>query len=387
MACFHTQAAGVVSDGSAGAFDPVGDVTLDMNALAPNGVFHFTTIHIRSNITVRFTANASNTPVFLAATGNISIEGTIDISGRDYFYGTPGPGGGAGGTNGFGYQAGENGQGPGAGYGGPLSTNCGYALSCLGCNGGGAGHATPGAIATCDRGGNCPAMGGPSVPRAILLPGVSGGGGSGGGGGNGIYTWEVPVAGGQGGGGGGALQLATPGHLSITGRILANGAHAGSAYANGLNFFAGTGGGGAGGNVELYAGTLSLGSGALVEVRGGAGGGFADQPVSLDPFLYSCGANGGAGYAYVCASDLTVAPGATVNAVVRGCPVLRADYVGGAVEVSWPAIFSSFQLQQNVNLSTTNWTPVTNAVQVIAERRRVFFPSPTDFRCFRLIQQ
>jgi len=46
---------------------------------APNGVLNYTTVFIPENVTVRFSANPSNTPVFLAATGDIIIEGTIEL--------------------------------------------------------------------------------------------------------------------------------------------------------------------------------------------------------------------------------------------------------------------------------------------------------------------
>lgn len=64
--------------------------------MAPEGVLNFTTVHIPPGVVVSFVANNLNTPVFLAATGDILIEGTLVVSGRDYFA-TAGPGGGAAG--------------------------------------------------------------------------------------------------------------------------------------------------------------------------------------------------------------------------------------------------------------------------------------------------
>ena len=68
------------SDGSDGPFNPGASITINMNEEAPDGVLNYTTINIPENVTVRFSPNASNTPVFLAATGNVVIAGTINIS-------------------------------------------------------------------------------------------------------------------------------------------------------------------------------------------------------------------------------------------------------------------------------------------------------------------
>ncbi len=86
----------VVSDGSDGPFEPTGNVTLDMQAVAPDGVFNFTSINIPAGVVVRFVKNNLNTPVFFAATGSISIAGTIDLS-APFPSDAAGPGGGGGG--------------------------------------------------------------------------------------------------------------------------------------------------------------------------------------------------------------------------------------------------------------------------------------------------
>ena len=231
----------VISDGSDGAFNPVYNETIDLNTAAPDGVFNFTTIHIPAGVTIRFTGNTTNTPVFFAATGSIVIEGIIDVSGRDYF-GPAGPGGGAGGAGGIADSAGSDGLGPAGGRGGPQATVDLF----HGNAGGGGGMATPGLIAT-NRTGKNPGLPGGAVGRTALSSGVSGGGGSGGGGGCGMVFFAVPINGGLGGGGGGGLQLSTPGNLTISGQIIANGGHGSTAYANGLNRFTGPGGGGSGG--------------------------------------------------------------------------------------------------------------------------------------------
>src|SRR5262245_14003597 len=61
------------STGADGAFNPpTGTTTL---TLPPGGVFNFTTINIPAGATVRFTRNASNTPVTMLASGNVTIGG------------------------------------------------------------------------------------------------------------------------------------------------------------------------------------------------------------------------------------------------------------------------------------------------------------------------
>src|SRR5437773_11728865 len=66
------------STGADGAFNPPADITL---ALPPSGVFNFTTINIPRGVTVRFRRNAANTPVTMLASGDVTIAGTIDVSG------------------------------------------------------------------------------------------------------------------------------------------------------------------------------------------------------------------------------------------------------------------------------------------------------------------
>ena len=92
------------STGVDGAFNPpTGTTTL---ALPQSGVFNFTTVNIPLGATVRFTRNATNTPVTILASGNVTITGIIDIRGADGGFskvGTSvaGSSGGAGGPGGF----------------------------------------------------------------------------------------------------------------------------------------------------------------------------------------------------------------------------------------------------------------------------------------------
>ncbi|MFM7101260.1 MAG: hypothetical protein ACKO3N_08815, partial [Verrucomicrobiota bacterium] len=166
------QVPGVVSDGHLGALVAGFETILDMASLAPDGVFHFTTIHIPSNTVVRFLRQATNTPAFLAATGDILIEGTLLVSATDFYPDErPVPGGGEGGLV-------DNGATPFAG-GGPSGGQPGgpAGLSLfgrwLGNAGGGGGMATAGQIAT-SHSGPLAGLGGAAIPRPVLTPGVSG---------------------------------------------------------------------------------------------------------------------------------------------------------------------------------------------------------------------
>src|SRR5579863_7957993 len=66
------------SDGSYGALNITSNTTV---AMPSNGVFNCTTITIAQGATLTFTPNALNTPVYLLATGNVVITGTIDVRG------------------------------------------------------------------------------------------------------------------------------------------------------------------------------------------------------------------------------------------------------------------------------------------------------------------
>ena len=102
--------------------NPTADQTV---TLPPSGVFNFTTVNIPGGITITFSHNAANTPVTILATGNVVINGTIQIGGKQatsrFTGGVGGPGGFNGGHGAFGFNnvtQGANGEGPGSGGGG-----------------------------------------------------------------------------------------------------------------------------------------------------------------------------------------------------------------------------------------------------------------------------
>jgi hypothetical protein len=70
------------SSGSNGSYGPmvITDPNVTMIDLPPDGILHCTTIHVAAGSTLRFRRNSANTPVYLLATGDVTIDGAIDVS-------------------------------------------------------------------------------------------------------------------------------------------------------------------------------------------------------------------------------------------------------------------------------------------------------------------
>ena len=69
-----------------------------------------------------------------------------------------------------------------------------------------------------------------------------------------------------------------------------------------------------------------------------------------------------------------------------GSPILTIRQTGpSTVEISWPAPSTGFVLQQNNNLTTTNWTTVTNSVTSSGGTNEVFVSPPTGNEFYRLV--
>lgn len=175
-----------VPGGSTGA-DGVLDVTQNTELPARNdGVYNYTTINVAAGVTLTFPRNASNTPIYLLATGDITLNGTIDVSGKAgtvLVGGLGGPGGYDGGNPGAVGMPGGNGLGPGGGHlgaGGVASEPRGA--------GGGSYRDQGNAVSSSTNLGSV--YGGP-----LLIPPVGGSGGAG----------TIAGHGGGGGGGGGIL--------------------------------------------------------------------------------------------------------------------------------------------------------------------------------------
>jgi len=212
------------STGADGAFNPTQNTELE---LPPDGIFNFTTVNIPYNIKITFKKNQRNTPVYILATGDVTISGTIDVSGTSAVGlagGKGGPGGFDGGNGGMPSGPGGQGLGPGGGGFGPAGSY---------------GYGAGGGFGTAGTGYSDKSIGGGTYLNELLVTMI---GGSGGGGAGGVSAGM----GGGGGGGGGAILIASSGKISINGRIYANGGYPSSGY----SYY---GGGGSGGSIKLLA--------------------------------------------------------------------------------------------------------------------------------------
>lgn len=245
---------------NSGSTGTLGNVVITANTVIPlpaNGMLDYSSLTINSGATLTFTANSNNTPVYILAKGDVTINGAINVSGGNasgMTGGAPGPGGWAGGNGAQMGKTGEPGRGPGGGGGGlsGTMTGGGGSFGSSGYQGGG----LPGATYGSDN--HMPLLGG------------SGGGGESGSG----------STGGSGGGGGGAILIAASGTITINGAIYANGGGASS----GGNPVGGAGGGGSGGAIHLLATTIT-GNGTL-QANGAWWGGGGGR-IRLEAYYYT----------------------------------------------------------------------------------------------------
>jgi hypothetical protein len=332
----------------------------------PSGELNYTTFAVASGVTVTFKKNATNTPVVIRASGDVTIAGTLNLNGGSGANtgsygdgnlgddGVPGSGGVGGFDGGRGGQPsaatrGGQGLGPGGGGGGINTDNPGNQPSGRGGSGGGF-----------NGNGNAGSDGSPGLAYGseTLLPLI---GGSGGGGGRAGQLF----AGAGGGGGGGAILIASSGTVNLTGAIRANGGQGGgtggSPYGCG-----GAGGGGSGGAVRIIA-TRITGNGPI-EVSGGSyiatcyhgGGSGAGGRVRLEAEQYTRTGGNPAN------TSVSATPGPVL---VAGMPTLRITQVGGFsvpevptgdVDVTLPVDFPN---PVTVAFATTG-VPVGNTVQL-----------------------
>ena len=281
-------------------------------------VFDFTSLTLGAGVLMDVVGSLGR-PAVIAATGDVTIAGTLRVGhGR--------PGGAT--ASAAGTPAGAGGGGGGAGPGYYVTVwSGGYQVyeALLGGGGGGGGSTEIGADGEASQslidvngvthvlaGG---AGGDVSASRDVLR------GGSGGGAGADRPMWGGPATYGFGGGGagGGGLAIVAGGNIIVatTGRIDADGSP-GAASNDG-----GAGGGGGGGYVLMDAGAaFSVASGGVVTAAGGAGGLGPAAPLS-----YSAGGFGGGGRILYRAGSVDVA--GTLNA--GGGPVERAVDVTGVI--------------------------------------------------------
>lgn len=343
------------STGADGAFVPTASVEVPLS-----GIFNFTTVNIPAGVTVTFAKNAANTPVVILATGDVTIAGTIDISGESAqpaggpnlgdhtLPGIGGPGGYDGGRGGLietDRRAG-NGLGPGGGGGGTAPSTCCSGGQQGGGGGGYNGSGNPNAWANTT--GNT-GFGGASYGSNLLLPLI---GGSGGGGGAGGTTSQAFGSGG--GGGGGAILIAANGTATVTGSILARGGNGGNFVGTNVSIGTGcVGGGGSGGAVRIVASNI-VGNASAVSVSGGQRGNHSNS---------NCHGGTGAGGRV----SFEVAQSGTV--FVTGLPTLRITSVAGVATPAEPTGHGDINLPAEtpnpvtVAFETTG-VPITNTVKL-----------------------
>lgn len=196
----------------------------------PDGIWHYTTISVAPSILVKFNRNAANTPVRWLASGDVRIDGILDLNGENGPATTAASGIALGGPGGF------------AGGRGALALN--QSSSAVGSPGDGPGGGNPGVPGSI-QGEN--ALHASAYGNPYLQPLI---GGSGGGGGASTET----QSGGSGGAGGGAILIASSRDIVVSGEVRASGG-SGSGGAS-------AGGHGSGGAIFLKADRIS-GNGTL----------------------------------------------------------------------------------------------------------------------------
>ena len=228
------------SDGSDGVLEVTTSTNIDMRGHA-NGIYRYVSVNIADGGVVTFTPNTNNTPVVWLVQNNVTIAGTVDLSGSGVSYGplTPGQGGPGGYRGGNGITpAGQGPGGGGAGVGMYYGGNASYGTS---------GYSN-----------NPPPAGAPGViygnDYLIPLQGGSGGGAA--------VTNGTTACG---GGGGGAILIAASGRIQLDGRIRSFGWYGGF---NGSWY----GGIGSGGAIRLAASAIAGNGEVDVSSMGGSGG-------------------------------------------------------------------------------------------------------------------
>jgi hypothetical protein len=327
------------STGADGAFNPTSSQAVQ---LPESSVFNFTTVNIPAGVTITFKRNSRNTPVTILASGDVTILGTIDVSGgngssNNIDVGIGGPGGFNGGKGGsrFLTQNGASGDGPGGGGGALGNDNSGGI-------GGGGGFATFGLGFL----GNLHGTGGSPYGTKTLLPLVGGSGGGGGGA-------NVNFPSGSGGGGGGAILIASSGTITFSNNSNAHGVISANGGTGGCNNNAG---GGSGGAIRLIANAIT-GSANLQTTGGRPGCDFTSSTTSSGYIrVESFNFNG-----FDLVNVGTVSSGLPGLITLTNAPTLAIASVGGVAAPASPA--GSLSAPPDITLPSTQTNPVTVALQ------------------------
>ena len=260
-----------------------------------------------------------NAAVTWLATGNVTIAGTLDLSGAagpslntnsaaqfaaNLGLPEPGPGGYTGGLGARGSVGPQSGAGPGGGPPGVVNGT-------WPCYGGSASYINPGyqqysqAI-------------GPTYGSYLLVPLYGGSGGGGGWGGT------AAAVGGIGGAGGGALRIASNTQITVTGTINASGGTWGSVTGSTAGC---TGGPGAGGAIHLVApaiagnGSLNVNSGADVYYNNIATTGIVRFSMNTNTFTGTVTGGAVVGALYLPPANSSLGAPSLVISSINGVPV------------------------------------------------------------------
>jgi hypothetical protein len=345
------------STGADGALNPTSNTVIQLPA---SGILNYTTVDIPTGVTVTFTSNAANTPVYMLATEDVTIEGTISVNGTDasgMYSGKGGPGGFDGGLGGTYNLQGGKGLGPGGGNPGSVSTSPGFSSG--GGGGGGFGAAgSNGSGLTCGPGG----AGGGVYSNDRIIPMI---GGSGGGAGSGSANSQNTAPAGGGGGGGGAIVIASSGTITVTGSITANGGKGGQSSGN----LSGSGGGGSGGSIKLMAttitgeGTISVSGGSYFTTgEAGGAGGAGKIRFEADTVTRTSGTTPAYTFGYPSSVFVTNVPTLTITSVAGVTVPSNPSGKFGSPDVTLPSTTTN---PVTINISGTN-IPVNTTVTVTA---------------------
>ncbi|VGO21258.1 hypothetical protein [Pontiella sulfatireligans] len=301
-----------------------GDGVYDSNKWAV--VFKYSSVVVSNGVTVSFANHPSRAPVVWLVSGDVTIDGSVNLNGQSYqtapVHAEPGPGGFRGGVGTYSSGAYSS---PGFGVGGGQQSGT---------------TGTAGSYGT--AGGSGPSAYG----NQSLLPLIGGSGG----GGDDDYS-------GGGGAGGGALLIASMQSVSVDGSVVANGgAGRNAGYPNNDQT-----GGGSGGGIRIVCDTLE-GAGVL-EVEGGYGyltGGLGRTRLERVVNANTIDVN-----AEATLSLLTLQPGATAMVwPPSNAPTAKIISIGGGAAPGDPLV--SFGTH-GADVVVTQ----TNTVQVVVETSNV----------------
>lgn len=384
LACMPAHAVDSGSTGADGALNPTVNTEIQ---LPPSGILNYTSVNIPAGVTVKFKPNAANTPVYLLASGDVTIAGTIDVRGGDAAAtgtdgdgaqgddgvpGVGGPGGFAGGRGGRDDAAqraaiirGGAGLGPGGGFGGVEGGDGCTASGYYHYAGAGGAYANDAYQWRAKWGCSGTLTHATAYGSSLLQPLV---GGSGGGGGRGGINYP----GSGGGGGGGAILIASSGMLTLTGVVDATGGDGGGLAGTNAG---GRGAGGSGGAIRLLA-TSVTGNGKLYAPGGciSSGGNRRQNCGFSGGYNESGGSEGririeGDAINFTGTTSPTYVRGDVGPVFIASAPALRIASVAGKPVPATPTGINDVSLPADttgpveVTFETTN-VPVGNTVQL-----------------------